>query len=125
MHASREKRVWIAGILANEVADWLASLGVRQVDLEVLFFDQDQDSNKVFIRITHYFTKYVLFTRLIVDLRKHGIALINVPAAYTSLIGFFKYAETYGLNAHQAAALVIARRALGFKEKVPKGLLQK
>ncbi|MGB9867622.1 MAG: hypothetical protein ACPLPR_06960 [Bacillota bacterium] len=48
-----------------------------------------------------------------------------MPAQFTSLIGFFKYAETYGLSAHQAAALVIARRALGFEEKVPKGLLKK
>ncbi|OAR05454.1 hypothetical protein SA87_11215 [Hydrogenibacillus schlegelii] len=125
VHASREKREWIAGNLANEVADWLASLGVRQVALEELFFAQDHDTNKVFNRITHNFTKKLLFTRLIVALRKHGIAVFTVPAAYTSLIGFFKYAETYGLNAHQAAALVIARRALGFKEKVPKGLLQK
>ncbi|MBT9283086.1 MAG: hypothetical protein KM312_10690 [Hydrogenibacillus schlegelii] len=125
VQASHEKREWIAGNLANEVADWLASLGVRQVALEELFFAQDHDTNKEFNRITHNFTKKLLFTRLIVALRKRGIAVFTVPAAYTSLIGFFKYAETYGLNAHQAAAFVIARRALGFKEKVPKALIQK
>ncbi|PTQ50742.1 MAG: Mobile element protein [Hydrogenibacillus schlegelii] len=107
VHASHEKREWIAGNLAGEVADWLASLGVRQVALEELSFAQDHDTNKVFNRITHNFTKKLLFTRLIVALRKRGIAVFPVPAAYTSLIGFFKYAETYGLNAHQAAALVI------------------
>ncbi|CAM3622933.1 hypothetical protein AB1399_00595 [Hydrogenibacillus schlegelii] len=125
MHASHEKSEWIAGNLAGEVADWLASLGVRQVALEELFFAQDHDTNKEFNRITHNFTKKLLFTRLTVALRKRGIAVFPVPAPYTSLIGFFKYAETYGLNAHQAAAFVIVRRALGFKEKVPKGLLQK
>ncbi|MEX1406967.1 hypothetical protein, partial [Hydrogenibacillus schlegelii] len=113
VHASHEKREWIAGNLAGEVAEWLASLGVRQVALEELSFAQDHDTNKVFNRITHNFAKKLLFTRLIVALRKRGIAVFTVPAAYTSLIGFFKYAETYGLNAHQAAALVIARRALG------------
>jgi len=124
VHASHGKREWIAGNLAGEVADWLASMGVKQVALEELFFAQDHDTNREFNRITHNFTKKLLFTRLTVALRKRGIAVFTVPTAYTSLIGFFKYAETYGLNAHQAAALVIARRALGFKEKVPKGLLQ-
>lgn len=49
--------------------------------------------------------------------------MFAVPAQFTSLISYFKYAETYGLSAHQAAALVIARRAQGFAEKVPKELV--
>ncbi|MEX1337192.1 hypothetical protein [Hydrogenibacillus schlegelii] len=64
------------------------------------------------------------FYPFIVALIKRGIAVFNVPAAYTSLIGFFKYSENYGQNAQQAAALLIARRALGFKEKEPKGLIK-
>ncbi|WP_121445005.1 hypothetical protein [Brockia lithotrophica] len=66
----------------------------------------------------------MIFTRFTGVLRKRGIAVFTVPAVYTSLIGFFKYAETYGLNTYQTV-FVIARRALGFKGKVPKGLLQK
>ncbi|MEX1405882.1 hypothetical protein, partial [Hydrogenibacillus schlegelii] len=44
-----------------------------------LFFAQDHDTNKVFNRITHNFTKKLLFTRLIVALRKHGIAVFLFP----------------------------------------------
>nr|WP_245527936.1 transposase [Ammonifex degensii] len=124
VHASHEKREWIAGNLAKEVADWLESLGVKQVALEELSFAQDHDTNRAFNRITHNFCKKLLFNRIVVALRKRGIAVFTVPAHFTSLIGFFKYSETYGLNTHQAAALVIARRALGFKERVPKALVQ-
>ncbi|ACX52261.1 transposase, IS605 OrfB family [Ammonifex degensii KC4] len=124
VHASHEKREWIAGNLAKGVADWLESLGVKQVALEELSFAQDHDTNRAFNRITHNFCVRLLFNRIVVALRKRGIAVFTVPAHFTSLIGFFKYSETYGLNTHQAAALVIARRALGFKEKVPKTLLR-
>ncbi|MGO0122519.1 transposase [Desulfothermobacter acidiphilus] len=125
VHASREKREWIAGNLAKEVADWLESSGAKQVTLEELSFAQDHDTNRLFNRITHNFCKRLLFNRLVCALRKRGMAVFTVPAHFTSLIGFFKYAETYGLSAHQAAALVIARRALGFGEKVPEALIQK
>lgn len=124
VHTSREKREWIAGNLAKQVADWLESLGVKQAALEELSFAQDHDTNRLFNRITHNFCKKLLFNRLVVAVRKRGIAVFTVPAQFTSLIGYFKYAETYGLSAHQAAALVVARRALGFAEKVPKELLK-
>ncbi|MEW6458065.1 MAG: hypothetical protein AB1441_03185 [Bacillota bacterium] len=45
---------------------------------------------------------------------------VKVDPKFTSLIGFAKYKDTYGLAVHQAAALVIARRALGCKEKMPR-----
>ncbi|WP_131821514.1 hypothetical protein [Desulfofundulus thermosubterraneus] len=57
-------------------------------------------------------------------LRKRCIAVFTVSARFTSFIGFFKYAETYGLNSHQAAAFVVARRALGFAEKLPREFLE-
>lgn len=124
VHASHNKREWIAGNLAREVADWLVSLGVKQVALEELSFAQDHDTNRLFNRITHNFCKKLLFNRIVVALRKRGIAVFTVLAQFTSLIGYFKYAETYGLSAHQAAAFVIARRALGFRERVPRELLE-
>lgn len=51
---------------------------------------------------------------------RHGIELIFVDPAYTSVAGSVKYAVRLGRTAHQAAAGVIARRAQGFKEKCPK-----
>ena len=51
--------------------------------------------------------------------RKYGIAVEEAAPAYTSQIGKAKYMSRYGLSVHGAASLVIARRAQGFKEKLP------
>ncbi len=43
----------------------------------------------------------------------------EVNPAYTSLIGRVKYAKPLGVSVHQAAALAIARRGMGFGERSP------
>jgi IS605 OrfB family transposase len=52
--------------------------------------------------------------------QREGIEVIEVNPAYTSVIGALKYAPQYLLDKDRAAAFVIARRALGFEEKMPK-----
>ncbi len=44
---------------------------------------------------------------------------------HTSKIGLYKYCHQYGLDVHNGAALVIARRSYGLKENVPKLLRDK
>ncbi|MEG4354437.1 MULTISPECIES: hypothetical protein [unclassified Microcoleus] len=51
-----------------------------------------------------------------------GIELIAVNPAYSSIIGLMKYLRMYGLASDEAAALVIARRAMKLSEKVPRSL---
>jgi IS605 OrfB family transposase len=51
--------------------------------------------------------------------RREGIEVVEVNPAYTSVIGALKYAPQYLLDKDRAAAFVIARRALGFEEKMP------
>jgi len=48
---------------------------------------------------------------------ERSIELIKVNAAYTSLIGRLKYNNQVGFNVHRAAAMVIARRGLGFSDR--------
>ncbi len=125
VYISHEKREWMAGNLAVELAKWLESLGIKQVALEELSFAQDHDTNRLFNRLTHNFCKKLLFDRIVAALRKRGIPVFTVSARFTSLIGYLKYSPNYGLSPHQAAAFVIARRALGFAEKVPKEILNR
>lgn len=49
-----------------------------------------------------------------------GVELHFVNPAYTSVVGLVKYAAPLGRSVHQAAAGVIARRAQGYSEKLPK-----
>ena len=50
---------------------------------------------------------------------KMGVTVYEVNPAYTSQIGKMKYMKRLGISIHQAASYVIARRAMGFKEKLP------
>ncbi|WP_052312584.1 IS200/IS605 family accessory protein TnpB-related protein [Geminocystis herdmanii] len=50
---------------------------------------------------------------------KHGIEVIKVNPAFSSLIGLTKFMRLYGLSSDTAAGLVLARRALRKKEGIP------
>jgi len=52
--------------------------------------------------------------------RRNGIQVSKVNPAYTSIIGKLKYAPLYNIDKDTAGAYVIARRGLGFKERLPK-----
>ena len=49
--------------------------------------------------------------------RKRGLKVIEVNAAYTSVIGTVKYHGHKSLSSHEKAALVIARRGMRFSER--------
>jgi hypothetical protein len=61
-----------------------------------------------------------LLEKIEVLARKNGIEIIKVNPAYTSLIGKLKYSPQYNIDKDIARAYVIARRGLGFKERLPK-----
>ena len=50
---------------------------------------------------------------------KEKIEIKAINPAFTSIIGKYKYKNFFGISIHNAAALVIARRASDFKDKVP------
>ena len=49
---------------------------------------------------------------------REGVEVILVNPAFTSVIGYAKFGPGYGLSPHQAAAVAIARRGLGFGERL-------
>ena len=51
---------------------------------------------------------------------REGVEIIEVNPAYSSVVGRVKFMERYGLTVHQAAALVLARRSLGYSERIPR-----
>ncbi|MFX0066501.1 MAG: hypothetical protein ACFFC7_30460, partial [Candidatus Hermodarchaeota archaeon] len=65
---------------------------------------------------------FFVYRRLLNAIYSHAIkmkvVIKEINPAYSSQIGELKYAKMYGLNSHQAAALVIARRTLLFSEKI-------
>ncbi|RUT06825.1 hypothetical protein DSM106972_030820 [Dulcicalothrix desertica PCC 7102] len=61
---------------------------------------------------------------LVVRAEKFGIEILFKSPFMTSVIGMVKYMGKYGLNSASAAAMVIARRAMGFKEFIPQKWLK-
>ena len=51
---------------------------------------------------------------------RQGVEVHQVNPAYSSVVGRVKFMERYGLTVHQAAALALARRSLGFSERIPR-----
>ena len=76
--------------------------------------------NRAYNKMIHTFD-YHRYTTWIENLcGKYGANYKKVNPAYTSAIGKAKYAKSRKLTIHRAAALVIARRGQGFKDKMPK-----
>ena len=49
---------------------------------------------------------------------RESVEVIGINPAYTSVIGLVKFGSGYKLTPHQAAAVAIARRGLGFGERL-------
>ena len=58
--------------------------------------------------------------RLLSRGRRQGVEICQANPAFSSVIGRVKFMDRYGLNVHQAAALVLARRLLGCSERIPR-----
>ena len=62
---------------------------------------------------------YSAFKELIVSKAfQEGVEVIGINPAYTSVIGLVKFGFGYKMTPHQAAAVAIARRGLGFGERL-------
>ncbi|WP_041313553.1 IS200/IS605 family accessory protein TnpB-related protein [Heliomicrobium modesticaldum] len=123
-YARSNRRENLIGEMVKEVIQYAKD---RQcgVAFEDLKFEHDQDSQRKFSRIRHNFIYRQMLTMLERACIRNGIEYTKVKPAFTSKIGLYKYTHQYGLDVHHGAALVIARRAYGMKEKVPRLLREK
>jgi transposase, putative, N-terminal domain len=74
---------------------------------------------KLRIRLQKWSYKRLL-EKIEVLVRRNSIEIRKVNPAYTSVIGKLKYSPQYNIDKDIAGAYVIARRGLGYKEKLPK-----
>jgi predicted transposase len=118
MYASQGKRKWLIGNLIKRVLNWIRRYGINTLAIEDLRFSKRFGACRQFNRVKANFVYRQLLTTLHAQALKKEFAVKEVHPAFTSLIGEWKYARMYGLNGHQAAALVIGRRGLGFSEKL-------
>jgi hypothetical protein len=118
VYAKKEKRNWLIGNLVKKAFTWITSYQLNILCLESLTFSKQFGSNRKFNRLKTNFVYKKLVQTIQAQAIKQKLVLKAINPAYTSILGKMKYQRCYGLNTHQAAALVIARRGLGFNEKL-------
>ncbi len=114
----------------GDVSALLVSLAVetkKPIILEKLDFQKKkmtlkEESSKKQSRLLSSFCYRKILERLQSRAWASGVSCYLVNPAFTSIIGFVKFSNRYGLSTHQAAAFCIARRYLGFSEEPPKAI---
>jgi len=101
--------------IANKVIQYALEKG-KQIVIEDLKFTQTKKYKK-FNRMSHNFIYRKLSEATERKAYLSGVKLVKVNPAFTSILGLLKYDDMYSLNRHTSAALVIARRGMGIKEK--------
>jgi IS605 OrfB family transposase len=124
LYARSNRRLNLCGELAKK-AVLIAKTYNCGLVIEDLEFKNDKDVQSKFARIKHGFIYSRLLTMLEASCYKEGIELVKVKPQYTSKIGLYKYCHQHGMEIHNGAAMVIARRSYKFKEKIPKALKSK
>jgi len=117
-YSSKNRRENLIDETAAEIVKIALAKGKGLV-IESLHFVKKK-KGKQFNRISHNFVYRRLLEAIERQATKCGVTIKQVNPAYTSIIGKYKYATSLGLSFHQAAALVIARRGLGFRERISK-----
>jgi predicted transposase len=117
------KRKWIISNTVKEAINWVKEFNVDTVAIEKLKFLKDYTNTRKKNRATHNFMFRQIGEKIVLRCFKENIFLLQVSAYYSSFIGKAKYQKMYGLSTHQAAALVLARRAMDYDEKIPKNIL--
>lgn len=63
-----------------------------------------------------------LSEQLILQCGNAGIETIQRNPAWSSFLALVKYARMYGMSSDEAAALVLARRAMNLSERLPRSI---
>jgi IS605 OrfB family transposase len=114
--ASTGKRDYDIKQMAVKIVSIAIQAG-KPIVLEQLNF-KNKKMGKKFNRMAHNFIYRKMIEAIKSCALKSGVEVIEVPAAYTSIVGKLKYMDMYSLSIHNAAALIIGR--LGFLNKSDK-----
>ena len=106
--ASTGKRDYDIKVMAVKVVA-IAKQAGKPLVLEQLSF-KNKRKGKKFNRMAHNFIHKKFIEAIKSRAVKEGVEILEVPAAYTSIVGKLKYQDMYSLSVHNAAAMVIGRR---------------
>jgi IS605 OrfB family transposase len=119
---SSGRRSHLIGLAVQEVATIAKQYGVPVVIESLDFKRKKSDLREQSARYARMLSSFAYSQfNIVLSARcfDAGIEMFRVNPAYSSRIGYTKFAERYGLTGHQAAALVLARRIFSYREGIP------
>jgi transposase, IS605 OrfB family, central region len=122
LDVSSEKRQYLEWQIAHQIIE-IAKKENKAIAIENLDKLPKGKRGDGFAKLRQKLQKWIykrLLNKIEITARRNGIEIRKVNPAYTSVIGKLKYAPQFNIDKDIAAAFVIARRGLGFKEKLPK-----
>ncbi|MFP3253728.1 MAG: IS200/IS605 family accessory protein TnpB-related protein [Hydrogenobaculum sp.] len=122
LDVSSEKRQYLEWQIAHQIIE-IAKKENKAIAIENLEKLPKGKRGDGFAKLRNRLQKWSykrLLNKVEILARRDGIELIKVNPAYTSVIGKLKYAPQFNIDKDISAAFVIARRGLGFKERLPK-----
>jgi IS605 OrfB family transposase len=122
LEGSSDKREYLSWQVAHQVVAFAKEVQKAIVieNLDKLPKGKRGDGLPKLRQRLHKWVYKALFRKIEIVARRNGIQVIKVNPAYTSVIGKLKYSPLYSIDKDTAGAYVIARRGLGFKERLPK-----
>ncbi|MCC6063467.1 MAG: IS200/IS605 family accessory protein TnpB-related protein [Thermocrinis sp.] len=119
---TQNQREHIAWHIARQVVERALESGKAIVveDLQKVPKGRRGDGLAKLRRKFHKWAYRSVLEKIEVYAKRMGVQLIKVNPAYTSIIGKLKYSPMLGIDKDVAGAYVIARRGLGFEERLPK-----
>lgn len=119
VHARSEKRSWLVANLVKWAFKWANGHGCNAVIIEKLKFGMTQEGNHRANRTCSNFLRKKLLELIKLRALKLDWICAEVNAGYSSIAGELKYNRQFSkFNGHQLAAFVLARRALGYGERL-------
>jgi transposase, IS605 OrfB family, central region len=122
LEVNSEKRQYLEWQIAHQIIE-IAKKENKAIAIENLDKLPKGKRGDGFAKLRQKLQKWIykrLLNKMEITARRNGIEIRKVNPAYTSLIGKLKYAPQFNIDKDIAAAFVIARRGLGYKEKLPK-----
>ncbi len=112
------------GDVVADIVAWARTSGkpvvVERLDLRAKKARLSEVSDRYARKLSHF--AYASFHALLASrAAREGVEVLSKNPAYTSVIGKVKFMARYGLSPHGAGAVAIARRGLGFGERLRSG----
>ncbi|RUM48781.1 MAG: transposase [Hydrogenothermus sp.] len=122
INKTKNQREYISWQIAHQIVETaiIQDKAIAIERLKGLHKGKKADGNKKLRKIKQQWIYRGILEKIKAVAKREGVEVIEVNPEYTSVIGMLKYAPQHNIDKDISGAYVVARRALGYKEELPK-----